>query len=430
MTGVSHDTRTTNEGELYISIVGERCDGHDFVRQAFEHGAAAAMVASSFSGESEWPLLRVADTRRALRDLACAYRNCLTGTIFAVTGSVGKTTVKEMLAGMLARLGPTSATKGNWNNDIGLPLSLLAMGRDDMFGVFEVAMNAPGEIAALCEILQPGRGVMTSVGLAHCARFDGASGIAREKAAMLRALPADGFAVLAGDEEWSELFCGSTVARTVTVAMSGAADYTAETDDAGRLVIRYSEESFRCTLPLPGRHIQRDALLAAAAAIESGVGAKVVVDALENMTLPPMRWERISVGGVDFINDAYNANPLSMNAAIETFAETDVSGRRWLVLGGMRELGAVSHKAHFALGGVVLNHADFLVAVGVDASVIVEGACAAGFEKARMFECEAAEDAAELLAQSTERGDAVLLKASRAEGLEGVINEFQKIRND
>ena len=200
--GVCTDTRSLKPASLYVALRGPRHDGHDFVPQALTLGAAAAVVTDAYAAAHppSAPLLCVRDTLKALGDIARGYRDALKAKIVAVTGSVGKTTVKEMIADVLARKGATTRSRGNWNNDIGLPLSMLAMEPGEEFGVFELGMNHPGELAPLCDMLRPDWGVVTNVGPVHLEFFDSVEAIGKEKATVLQRLPADGTAVVSRDE--------------------------------------------------------------------------------------------------------------------------------------------------------------------------------------------------------------------------------------
>jgi len=427
--GVSHDTRTIRTGDLYVAIAGERYDGSCFVRQAFDFGASAAMVESQPEGTEYRPLLHVDDVRQALKLMARGHRRRLAGRICGITGSVGKTTVKEMLAGILSLHGDTSATLGNWNNDIGLPLSLLAMEPDDSFGVFEVAMNHPGEIAALSDILRPDCAVMCTVGLAHSQYFADVEGIAREKSSLLKALPDSGFALLSSDEEWFDLFRASTAARIVTVSLSGPADYAGRLDESGTLGISTGAEDFCVRLAQPGEHIARDALLAAAAAIELGAAVETVREGLESFRALSKRWERFDWNGVEIVNDAYNANLLSMKAALKTLARVECSGNRWAVLGGMNELGDMSAEAHREVGAAVAGSAERLLGIAAGGEMIVAAARQAGMSRQRTSVCPDTDSAAEILMHGLRAGDCVLLKASRSLKLERIIDRLISIEN-
>jgi UDP-N-acetylmuramoyl-tripeptide--D-alanyl-D-alanine ligase len=429
---VSIDTRTLQAGQLYVAIPGERYDGHEFVEQAFVRGAAAACVASGKTGvmPAGRALLVVDDTKKALAAMAGGYRRTLAMETVAVTGSVGKTTVKEMLADMLATGGPTARTRGNWNNDIGLPLSLLATERDARHGVFELGMNHPGELAPLCRLLRPRTGVVTTVGPVHMEFFRSVEEIAREKASILEELPADGLAVLSRDETFFGLLRSHAPCRVVTTSLGGPADFTATRMDGPghRFVVRGpdgGEGSF--TIGIPGDFIVRDALYAIAVGRSRGLSWETLSETLRNFQPPGMRWRRETFHGVTFINDAYNANPVSMRAALQAFAGEEARGGKWLVLAGMRELGGREQAEHEELGEAVAQGSwEGLICVGPLARGIADGAARAGMPAARIFHCADQAQAAALLTARVRPGDFVLLKASRGEQVETVLEGWKK----
>ena len=415
ITGISHDTRTLEPGNLYVAIRGENHDGHQFLHQAFERGAVGVLVARS-NLDIPCPFLRVADTLDGLWALARGYRKKWQGTVVGITGSVGKTTVKEMCAAVLATRGATHATSGNFNNHIGLPLTMLAMPEDAAFGVFEIGMNHPGEIAPLAQLLQPEIGILADIGAAHQENFQSLEGIAREKAQLIEQLPPDGLALLDRGSEWFALLSGSTRARIRTFAIGGPADYSGRETPNGELEVN----GFSYAMPLPGRHIARNALRAIALGLELGIEPPRIAEALLRFKLPPMRWEETETGGIRFINDAYNANPLSMRASLETFARLPGNGKKWVVVGGMRELGASAEKEHARLGRLIDR-------LGFD------GAIAVG-KLARSIQCEGGQpffhtlepaEAADILKRNLLPGDRVLLKASRGERLERVLEHLK-----
>lgn len=426
--GVCTDTRRLRAGDLYVALRGPHFDGHDFIGQAFAAGASAVM-AEHAPVPAPGPVLRVVDTRKALGGLAAGYRRTLAARLIGVTGSVGKTTVKEMTADVLAQAAPTARTLGNWNNDIGLPLSLLAIEPVHRYAVLEVGTSHPGEIAPLCACLRPDWGMVTAVGPGHLEHFDSVEAIAREKAALLRALPPGGLAFLPRDDAWFELLFAATPCPVVTVSLEAGADYRGRPDPAGGLRFRVEEresgEAAELELPLPGRHLVADALFAVAAGRRCGLSWGAIGAALGRYKPPPLRWARSAVRGVAFVNDAYNANPMSMKAALEAFAKMPVEGRRWLVLGGMLELGAAECDLHRQLGRIAAGGPwAGLLAVGPRGVWIVEGAREAGLSDDRAFCCSDTAAAAVRLKQWAGPGDAVLLKASRAEQLEKVLEAF------
>lgn len=431
--GISTDSRSIVPGDIFIAICGPRFDGHNFVSVAFAKGATAAIVAhADLAGAGTNPLLVVNDTSQALRRMAANYRQMLGVKIIAVTGSVGKTTVKEMMADILARRQPTAKTIGNWNNEYGLPLSVLSMKPDVKIGVFELGVNHPGELAPLCELLKPDWGIVTTVGPVHLEFFGSEKAVAEEKAVLLKNLPESGTAFLGCDHPWHELLRSAVRGRVVSAGAQSGADYVLleNRNERGEAQVleRGSGELFRFHSPLPGRHIVYDALFAIAVARTEGFAWPLIQAALEAYRPQPMRWEQTSLGGVLVINDAYNANPMSMETALQTFAAMQHGGRKWLVLAGMHELGTMTREAHIKLG-VLLAHFEWagLIAVGRLGGLIADAARNAGMEKKLIFQCADHQAAAETLTASVQPGDAVLLKASRCEQLERVLEIWKQI---
>jgi UDP-N-acetylmuramoyl-tripeptide--D-alanyl-D-alanine ligase len=434
--GVSIDTRTLEPGALYVALKGEHHDGHAYVEEALGRGATAAVVNRAFAAARPalGPLLVVKDTRRALMDIAAGYRQTLDIEMAAVSGSVGKTTVKEMLAGTLSVVGPTARTRGNWNNDIGVPLSLLAVEKGNRFGVFEVGMSHPGELAPLCELLQPAIGVLTTIGPVHLEFFDSVQAIAREKAEVFKALPATGMAVVCRDERWFDLLKSSARCPVVTTSIKGDADYVGKAlnDDEGRFVVyeKASGDRVKFDTPLPGDYVIYDALLAIAVARTRGADWDALVEAIRTYKPLALRWNVQTIDGMDFVLDAYNANPVSMRAALQAFAQMKARGRKWVVLAGMRELGAVDKEEHWSLGtDVARGEWAGLIAVGDHGELIAEGAARAGWTGDRVVRCPDSAAAARALKERIAVGDAVLIKASRGERLEDVLAEWKKLRN-
>ncbi|MGE4488591.1 MAG: UDP-N-acetylmuramoyl-tripeptide--D-alanyl-D-alanine ligase [Kiritimatiellales bacterium] len=389
--GICHDTRTLKPGEIYIAIKGAVHDGHDFVEKAVEAGAAGLIVEREFPMFGNLPQMVVPDAMKALHDLAVGARKEWGGTVIGITGSVGKTTVKEMIASVLVQKGAVSKTKGNWNNDIGLPLSMLAADRTSDFFVFELGMSRPGEIAALASLLRPDWAVITDIGKAHIEFFQSLEKIAEEKASLLSFADS---ALLDETSEWFNLFKRFCKERVVT----------------------FGDEAFEFTVPQPGDHMIRNARRAAALGRELGLTPQQIQNGLNSFSSGSMRWERSEENGVVFINDAYNANPLSMRAALSAFAAMPCSGRRFAVLGAMRELGASSDVEHRELGAFVdtLGLAGIITIGDEGAKITCRGILGATKDEA-VF----------ILRGRLRAGDAVLFKASRGERLETVLNDLK-----
>lgn len=423
---VCHDSSEAAPGALFVALRGGRTDGHAYVADAFARGAAAAMVGDGFAAShaAAGPLLAVGDTKRGLWDLARGHRARMTGHLVGITGSVGKTTVKDMTAAVLAATGPVARTRGNFNNDIGLPLSLLGAAPDAPWGVFEVGMNHPGELAPLCGLLRPRWAILTRIGPVHLEFFEDEAAIADEKAELLRALPVDGLAILAADEPWFDLLRAAAPCRVVTIALDVPADYAGRTDpaDPHRLaVMGPAGFTFACRLPLRGQAAFRNALRAVAAGREAGLDAPAIADALERFVPPPMRGGERVVAGVTWVDDAYNASPISMEAALETFA-VHPARTKWVALGGMREMGRRGPAYHSEVGRrAAAGPWAGLIVAGDLAAPIADGAVAAGWPADRLWRCDGPAGAAGVLAGRVRPGDAVLIKGSRGERMEEVL---------
>ncbi len=433
ITGIGMDSRTIQPGEVFIALRGAT-DGHDYLGAAIARGAGSVIVEDiSRAAGLPAPVLVVPDTRRALMDLAAGYRRTLACRMVAVTGSVGKTTVKELIADMLHHVGETARTRANWNNDIGMPLSLLAARPETAFGVFEVGMNHPGELDPLCAVLEPDIAVVTCIGPVHIEHFaDGLDGIADEKGAVYRGLNRSGVAILNADDAFADrLRAHAEGNRIVTVSGRGTADYQYARTDPGRGVFEVQDRragvTVSCTAALPGDYFVMDAVLAAATARELGVAWPVIQHAIQQYQPLSMRWNRHMEQDIHIVNDAYNANPVSMRAAMQAFLEEPATGVRWLVFGGMRELGPEEERIHRELGAAVAGRPGVrLLAVGPRGAWIAAGARDAGLAEASVVVAADAGAAAAVLHEKAKPGDAVLFKGSRGEAVEQVWIAWKK----
>lgn len=416
VTGIAHDTRTLKPGDLYVAIQGDHFDGHAFVREAFERGAAGALVRDDFQWVDN-PVLMVPDTVKGLQDLARGYRKKWIGSVVGITGSVGKTTVKEMCADILAMDGETHRTSGNYNNHIGLPLTMLSMPPTARYGVFEIGMSHPGEIGALGYLLHPKIGIVTDICNAHRESFASIEQIAREKMKLVERVPSSGTVILDRDSEWYAMMRSHTCASVRTVSFEGIADYVGRKVGDGVMNVN----GFSYIMPQPGEHMMRNALRAIALGLELRIEPDQIAEGLRMFRAPPMRWQESEINGVRFINDAYNANPLSMRAGLRTFADLRGAGQKWAVVGGMRELGNVAEEEHAALGR-------FIDGLGLDGVVVVGelGRRIVCQSAPRFFQCGGNEEAAQVLKDNLSAGDRVLLKASRGEQLEQVLHYFKE----
>ncbi|MCK9488985.1 MAG: UDP-N-acetylmuramoyl-tripeptide--D-alanyl-D-alanine ligase [Xanthomonadales bacterium] len=350
--GVGHDTRSLAPGMLYVALLGERFDGHDFLGQAQAAGAVAALV-SQPAADSTLPQLQVADTQAALAELARRHRNRMPAQIAAITGSNGKTTVKNLAATILARLGPTYANPGNFNNEIGLPLSVLELASGHHHAVLEMGAGKPGDIQWLCAIARPQVGLVNNIAPAHLERMGNLAGIAETKGAIIDALPARGVAIINADDSFAETFARRAGGRPVLrFGLQAAADVHAQIDTIGagsRFRLHTPVGSGDINLPLAGRHNIANALAAAAIGCAFNAHFDDIQAGLEAAPTTSGRLQLLpQAGGYTLIDDSYNANPASVQAAIDTVVT--LPGEPWLVLGDMGELGPDAVSLHADIG--------------------------------------------------------------------------------
>ncbi len=351
LTGVSTDTRTLAAGELYIALRGPHFDGHDFVAQAIEKGAAAVMVDHQL--DVSIAQIIVEDSRLAMGQLARAWREQFDIPVVAVTGSNGKTTVKEMLASILSGLGEVHATIGNLNNDIGVPLTLFKLGEQHKSAVIEMGANHPGEIAYLVDIAKPDVAIITNAAAAHLEGFGSLQGVAKAKGEIYTGLSEDGIAIVNADDQFASLWRDIIKPRQkIEFGLEHDCDVSAKfkaTITGNETIITALGNEIQCTLPLLGRHNVMNALAATAAALAIKVPTDVIRQGLEKMQPVPGRLQaKPGVHGSRIIDDTYNANPASVKAAISVLK--DFPGDHFLALGDMGELGAGEEDLHRQVG--------------------------------------------------------------------------------
>ncbi|HMM75403.1 MAG TPA: UDP-N-acetylmuramoyl-tripeptide--D-alanyl-D-alanine ligase [Gammaproteobacteria bacterium] len=382
--GVSTDTRSIAPGQLFVALRGQRFDAHEMLDAAAEAGAAGVVVMRDSTART--PSILVGDTRRALGDLAQEWRRRFRLPVIAVTGSNGKTTTKEMIAAILRTQGPTLATAGNLNNDIGVPLTLFRLDEDHRYAVIEMGANRPHDIAELVAIAAPTVALVTMVAPAHLEGFGDVQGVAQAKGCIYSRLPADGVAVINADEVWAAQWRATAGhARVLTFGFAPGAEITASDIVAGelgagtRFVLHVGEQRQAVELPFDGEHNVKNALAAAAAAHAVGVSAADIARGLAQAARVAGRLvPKTSRGGMCVIDDSYNANPASLAAAIALLARQP--RERWLVFGDMGELGAAAAAAHREIGELARRAGiDRLFGVGPQAKLAVEafgaGAC-------------------------------------------------------
>jgi UDP-N-acetylmuramoyl-tripeptide--D-alanyl-D-alanine ligase len=422
------DSRKAGRGDIFVALKGERVDGHEYVADAALRGAAAAIVERPV--EADIAQYVVPDALAALQRLARNRREARPQLkVVAVTGSVGKTTTKELTAAVLGTRYPLLRNEGNLNSEIGLPLVLLELTQRHRRAVLEMAMWAPGEIALLCEIAQPATGIVTNVGPSHMERLGSMDAIADAKAELLNALPADGVAVLNADDTRVAAMADRTPAHVITFGLRADADVRAEEIESRGLAgvhftLVHGSERAPVYSRLPGRAMVHNALAAAAAAITDGLELDDIAAALSEAQIPARLTAHKGRCGSLIIDDTYNASPASMRAALDLLGE--VPGRKFAVLGDMRELGEAEDEGHREVGAYAAGIADVIFAVGDLGRTIGEAALAAGHADVRIV-ADKGEIARALIPQ-LETGDVVLLKASRALELETVLEELREGR--
>jgi UDP-N-acetylmuramoyl-tripeptide--D-alanyl-D-alanine ligase len=422
---IATDSRSIRRGELFWALTGDRFDGHEFVADALAAGAVAAVVSREVAGGG--PLVRVRDTRRALGDLAAWYRQDSPAQVIGITGSVGKTSTREAVYAVLRQRSSGIRSRQNFNNEIGVPLTLLELEPEHEFAVIEMGASGPGEIARLAQISQPELGVLTAIGPAHLEGFGSLEGVAAGKAELVRALGRDGTAVLNADDALVQAIGERADCRVVwfgTGATRRSLDVQGhDIDLLGERVAFRVDGGPRVELRAAGRHQVLAALAAVAVARQRGMHEEQIREGLAQYRPPPMRCEVEHWAGVTVINDTYNASPQSMSAALDLLGGWRTPGRRVLVCGDMKELGPTAPDHHRQLGQEIARRRsiDRCIAVGPLSEQLVSAARIDGMAGDAVMHCESADQAVELLGRTLRAGDVVLLKASRAMHLERAI---------
>jgi UDP-N-acetylmuramoyl-tripeptide--D-alanyl-D-alanine ligase len=434
LAGVSIDSRTVRPGELFVAIHGPRHDGHDHVATALAAGAVAALVAGEKVGGYADPIrakcVVVDDTFRALKQFARAVREAWGGKIAGVTGSVGKTTSKEILAALLGARFRVLKSEGNFNNEYGLPLTLFRLNETHQAAVLEMGMSRRGELARLAEIARPDVGVVTRVSPAHLEFFSSLDEIALAKRELIEGLNGrDSTAVLNVDDERVAAFGPYAPGRVLTYGIARQAFFMAENiEDRGALGTTFDyvspEGRLRLGLALPGRHVIANALAALAAASVWGIGIEQARKVLPSLRPPAMRGELLRFSdGAALINDSYNSSPAALEAMISLLAATPGFKRRILAAGEMRELGATSLELHRQAGSFAANTGavDWVVGVAGDALELVEAAVAAGLPRGQTRFFASSDEAAEFFRDFLRSGDLLLVKGSRGVKMERIV---------
>jgi UDP-N-acetylmuramoyl-tripeptide--D-alanyl-D-alanine ligase len=427
--GYSIDSRTVLPGELFFAVRGERLDGHDFVVQALERGAIAAVIRRDQQARYglQAGLIAVEDTLVALQTLAACVRRLWSKPVVGVTGSAGKTTTKEAIAHLLGVRYRVLKSEGNFNNHFGMPLMILKVEPEHEMAVIEMGMSHLGEISALAKIAQPNTGVVTCVAPVHLESFDSIADIARAKYELIASLPAGGTAVLNADDEYVSQFGRDFKGHVVTFGLKPLADVRAEKIELrGAQGAAFNLVAYGCTeaveLPLVGTHNIYNALAAAAVALEHGISPSEVAAAMASLEAASKRGQILDVRGVTVINDCYNSNPKALNFMVDALASMPAK-RRIVVAGEMLELGPKAEQMHRECGRhMAKRKIDQLLGVRGMAEAIVDEARTSGIPAEFVA---TPEEAGAWLAREAKPGDAVLLKASRGVKLERALETWE-----
>ena len=422
-TGVTTDSRAVQPGELFVALVGDKFDGHDYCAKAVELGARGVVISHDIEAlPDNVAVFKVENTLTAYQEIARAYRRKFAGlNVFAITGSNGKTSTKDLLAACLSAKYKVVKTQGNFNNEIGLPKTLLSIEPDTDIAVVEMGMRGLGQIAELCDIAEPDSGLITNVGETHMELLGSMENIGKAKAEIVEKLPAEGFAILNGDNEYVLKAAEKTNAKVVYFGLSDKCDYCGSDITTTALGTNFTctekatGKAVQVRLQLIGEHNVYNALSAIAGAACYGISLEDSAKALATARLTGSRQEIIYIGDITFINDAYNASPASMEAALKTLAEAKKAAknaRSIAVLADMLELGAISEDAHRRVGSWAVEYGtDLVLTYGDEAAYISDQVEKLG-GKAMHFANR--QEAADKLRQLADAGDIILLKGSNS----------------
>jgi len=426
--GANMDSRKVQPGELFIALVGER-DGHDFIPMAMENGAAAVLCSRKCG---DYPAIIVEDPRLALGDIARAERKRIGMQVVGVTGSVGKSTTKEMIAQVLEGTYRVARTPANHNNDLGMPMAILGMPSDTEVAVLEMGMNHFREIAYLASIAQPNVAVIVHIGTMHIEHLGSREGILKAKMEILEGMREDGRVILNGDDDmlWSKRdlthlklrYFGYQNPRCAVFA-----DNIRQEENYTSFTVTVGDDSFPVELALEGKHYISDALAAVSVAMELGVAPAKIQEKLSQFRNMAGRQEIFTWKGYTIIKDCYNAGPESMAAALEVLGNKE--GRHVAVLGDMLELGACTQAEHYRIGRIAARKADILLAFGPNGPRVLSGAMTGGMPESRAMAFEDRKKLIDTLKRMTKPGDVLLFKGSRGMRMELILEGFMQEEN-
>ena len=421
------DSRKVRSGDLFVALKGAKADGHDFAEAAINHGAVAALVSRPIS--EKLPSIEVEDTLCAYGEIAAGYRKLTGVKVVGITGSVGKTTTKEMTASVLEAAYHTAKTEGNHNNNLGLPMTIMDMPENTEVAVLEMGMNHSGEMEYLSSIARPDLAIITNIGTMHIEHLGTREGILQAKLEIMRGMPEDGAGVFNGDEPllWNIRAIGKHKKYYYGIE-NHACDVTAtdivELDDGVRFVVHGFGQQFELFVPMLGRHAVYNALAATTVGLLLGVKPEQIQARFSSFHNTGMRQKIYVKNGVTIIEDCYNAGPESTEAALDVLAGIKTDGRRIAVLGDMLELGNRSAAEHYRIGRLAVGKADLLLTYGEHSVRTLTGAITGGMNPKNTDHFDTHEDMAHMLKMRVSEGDVVLFKGSRGMRMEKVLQLF------
>lgn len=431
ISAVSTDTRTISDGAVFFALKGENSDGHRYVKAAMEAGAVCCVVDDMTNVPDGLAVIKVESTNRALLDLAGAYRREMKIPVVAITGSVGKTSTRGMIASVLSQKYKTLATEGNFNNEIGVPHTLFRLNKSHEIAVIEMGMNHFGELSRITAAARPETAVITNVGEAHIENLGSREGILRAKLEILEGLPHDGTVILCGDNDmlWSvngQLDFETLYFGTENTKCDLVAENIKTYADGSEFTFKYEENEYKVNISIPGAHHIYNALAAVLVGVKYNVPMKEIITGIREFVPDGMRQKAVKMGDYTVIMDCYNANPTSMRSGLEVLSLSNDGERKVACLGDMMELGTISPDAHRGVGRAVYDYGtDCLVTVGERARLIAEGAKEAGMNPENIHSFDTVEQLCDKLYDILRPGDVMLLKASRSMRLERIA-EFME----
>lgn len=430
--GVTTDSRKVEKDNLFIPLVGERFDGHNYIEQCYNNEAAVCLTQKPIPEIENATAILVDDTGKALKDLAAWHRQKHIIPVVGITGSVGKTSTKDMIACVLSKQYQVLKTQGNFNNEIGLPLTMLNLNDEHEVAVIEMGMSDFGEISRLTAIAQPQIAVITNIGVSHIEKLGSQQGILKAKLEILEGLKPNGLVVLNGDDPLLIGLKGSLNYKTVFYGMNSGLDYIAtDYESLGevgtRFNIKLGDKTYKVAIPVPGIHNVYNALAAIAVGIEMKIPMDTIVDGIASYSPGNMRQNIISFNGIKIINDAYNASPQSMQAAINVLEELCAKTRGIAVLGDMLEMGDMSAKLHYSVGSFIKDKKiDYLLTIGNQSKNIIQAVADSGNQNITLQHFENNNDALKYIFSIIRQGDYILIKGSRGMRMEEIAEGILK----